>query len=89
MPLRAPTPPPFVKVGDEIQVGQVVCIIEAMKLMNEIEADVKPAKLVARAGRKRAAGRIRPAVFAIRPAEARSSRAGSIRQWLPNLMIAN
>jgi acetyl-CoA carboxylase biotin carboxyl carrier protein len=31
----------FVKVGDEIQVGQVVCIIEAMKLMNEIEADAK------------------------------------------------
>jgi acetyl-CoA carboxylase biotin carboxyl carrier protein len=38
----APSPgaPPFVKVGDTIQVGQVVCIIEAMKLMNEIEADV-------------------------------------------------
>ena len=31
---------PFVKVGDVIQPGQVVCIIEAMKLMNEIEADV-------------------------------------------------
>jgi acetyl-CoA carboxylase biotin carboxyl carrier protein len=36
-----PDAPPFVKVGDEIQVGQVVCIIEAMKLMNEIDADVK------------------------------------------------
>ena len=38
----APSPgaPPFVKIGDMIQVGQVVCIIEAMKLMNEIEADV-------------------------------------------------
>jgi acetyl-CoA carboxylase biotin carboxyl carrier protein len=31
---------PFVKVGDTIQAGQVVCIIEAMKLMNEIEADL-------------------------------------------------
>jgi len=31
---------PFVKIGDVIQPGQVVCIIEAMKLMNEIEADV-------------------------------------------------
>jgi acetyl-CoA carboxylase biotin carboxyl carrier protein len=30
----------FVKIGDVIQAGQVVCIIEAMKLMNEIEADV-------------------------------------------------
>jgi acetyl-CoA carboxylase biotin carboxyl carrier protein len=30
----------FVKVGDVIQSGQVVCIVEAMKLMNEIEADV-------------------------------------------------
>ena len=37
----SPDTPPFVKVGDEIQVGQVVCIIEAMKLMNEIDADVK------------------------------------------------
>ena len=36
----SPGAPPFVKVGDVIQVGQVVCIIEAMKLMNEIEADV-------------------------------------------------
>ena len=36
----SPGAPPFVKVGDVIQSGQVVCIIEAMKLMNEIEADV-------------------------------------------------
>ncbi|KAI7985928.1 hypothetical protein LOK49_LG14G00561 [Camellia lanceoleosa] len=38
---RSPAPgaPAFVKVGDKIQKGQVVCIIEAMKLMNEIEAD--------------------------------------------------
>lgn len=38
---RCPGPgePPFVKVGDKIQKGQVVCIVEAMKLMNEIEAD--------------------------------------------------
>jgi acetyl-CoA carboxylase biotin carboxyl carrier protein len=31
---------PFVKVGDRVEVGQVLCIIEAMKLMNEIESDV-------------------------------------------------
>ena len=37
----APSPDdaPFVKVGDSIATGQVVCIIEAMKLMNEIEAE--------------------------------------------------
>jgi acetyl-CoA carboxylase biotin carboxyl carrier protein len=38
---RAPAPdePPFVSVGDRLTKGQVVCIIEAMKLMNEIEAE--------------------------------------------------
>lgn len=35
----APGSPPFVKVGDKVQKGQVICIIEAMKLMNEIEAE--------------------------------------------------
>ncbi|HOL36919.1 MAG TPA: acetyl-CoA carboxylase biotin carboxyl carrier protein, partial [Rubrivivax sp.] len=39
---RSATPggTPFVDVGDEIKEGQPVCIIEAMKIMNEIEADV-------------------------------------------------
>lgn len=39
---RAPAPeePPFVNVGDRIQVGQTVCILEAMKLMNELESEV-------------------------------------------------
>jgi acetyl-CoA carboxylase biotin carboxyl carrier protein len=39
---RAPDPnsPPFVSVGDSVKVGQVLCIIEAMKLMNEIEAEI-------------------------------------------------
>ncbi len=38
---RAPAPgaEPFVKVGDRVRKGQIVCIIEAMKLMNEIEAE--------------------------------------------------
>jgi acetyl-CoA carboxylase biotin carboxyl carrier protein len=38
---EAPSPgaPPFVKQGDTVSVGQVLCIIEAMKLMNEIESD--------------------------------------------------
>jgi acetyl-CoA carboxylase biotin carboxyl carrier protein len=39
---EAPSPgaPPFVKVGDTVEVGQVLCIVEAMKLLNEIESDV-------------------------------------------------
>jgi acetyl-CoA carboxylase biotin carboxyl carrier protein len=36
----SPDKPSFVNVGDEIQAGQVLCIIEAMKLFNEIEAEV-------------------------------------------------
>jgi acetyl-CoA carboxylase biotin carboxyl carrier protein len=36
----SPGAPAFVKIGDQVEVGQVLCIIEAMKLMNEIEADV-------------------------------------------------
>jgi len=39
---EAPSPgaPPFVKAGDSVEVGQVLCIVEAMKLLNEIESDV-------------------------------------------------
>ncbi len=39
---EAPSPgaPPFVKIGDTVEVGQVLCILEAMKLLNEIECDV-------------------------------------------------
>jgi acetyl-CoA carboxylase biotin carboxyl carrier protein len=36
----SPGSPPFVKNGDMLEVGQVLCIVEAMKLMNEIECDV-------------------------------------------------
>ncbi len=35
----SPGAPPFVKPGDTVSVGQVLCIVEAMKLMNEIESD--------------------------------------------------
>lgn len=35
----SPTAKPFVKVGDKVKKGQTLCIIEAMKLMNEIEAE--------------------------------------------------
>jgi acetyl-CoA carboxylase biotin carboxyl carrier protein len=39
---EAPSPgaPPFVKAGDQVEVGQVLCIVDAMKLLNEIESDV-------------------------------------------------
>ncbi|MFN3362307.1 MAG: acetyl-CoA carboxylase biotin carboxyl carrier protein, partial [Pseudanabaenaceae cyanobacterium] len=39
---RSPAPgePPFVEVGEMVKKGQTLCIIEAMKLMNEIEAEV-------------------------------------------------
>ncbi len=36
----SPGSPPFVKPGDQVTQGQVLCIVEAMKLMNEIESDV-------------------------------------------------
>ena len=40
---RAPAPeaPPFVETGQQVEVGQVLCIIEAMKLMNEFKSEVK------------------------------------------------
>ena len=64
----APSPgsAPFVKVGDTVEPGQVLCIIESMKLMNEIEAEtagVIAAKLVEN-GRPVEYGE---ALFAIRP----------------------
>jgi acetyl-CoA carboxylase biotin carboxyl carrier protein len=36
----APGEPPFVEIGSRIKAGQTVCILDAMKLMNELEADV-------------------------------------------------
>lgn len=40
---RSPSPdaPAYISVGDRVRKGQVVCIVEAMKLMNQIEADVE------------------------------------------------
>ena len=40
---RAPAPDadPYVQIGDTISVGSVLCIVEAMKLMNEIESDIE------------------------------------------------
>lgn len=36
----SPEDPPYVKVGDKINKGQTLCILEAMKIMNEIESDI-------------------------------------------------
>ena len=64
----APSPdaPPFVKVGDSVDVGQVLCIIESMKLMNEIEAEIAGTIVhkLAENGRPVEYGE---ALFAIRP----------------------
>jgi acetyl-CoA carboxylase biotin carboxyl carrier protein len=62
----SPGSAPFVKVGDAVEPGQVLCIIESMKLMNEIEAEIAgtiAAKLVEN-GRPVEYGE---ALFAIRP----------------------
>src|ERR1700743_697736 len=40
----SPGAKPFIEIGDEIKLGQVLCIIEAMKMMNQIEAD-KPGRV--------------------------------------------
>lgn len=36
----SPDKPPYIKVGDKVKKGQVVCIVEAMKLFNEIESEI-------------------------------------------------
>jgi acetyl-CoA carboxylase biotin carboxyl carrier protein len=62
----SPGAPPFVKVGDNVEPGHVLCIIESMKLMNEIEAEISGtvvAKLMEN-GRPVEYGE---ALFAIRP----------------------
>ena len=65
---EAPSPgaPAFVKVGDAVQTGQVLCIIEAMKLMNEIESDYA-GKIVKRHVSNGQPVEYGQALFAIRP----------------------
>ena len=62
----APGAAPFVKPGDQVAAGQVVCIIEAMKLMNEIESDASGeiVKVLVNNGQPVEYGQ---ALFAIRP----------------------
>ncbi len=61
-----PSDPPFVKVGDAVEPGQVLCIIESMKLMNEIESEVA-GTIVARLMENGRAVEYGEALFAIRP----------------------
>lgn len=62
----SPDAPPFVKIGDSVEPGQVLCIIESMKLMNEIEAEIAGTIVhkLAENGRPVEYGE---ALFAIRP----------------------
>jgi acetyl-CoA carboxylase biotin carboxyl carrier protein len=62
----APGAPPFVQVGDQVEVGQVLCIVEAMKLMNEIESDVA-GEVVKRIGSSGQPVEYGQPLFAIRP----------------------
>ena len=62
----SPGTPPFVNIGDQVEVGQVLCIVEAMKLMNEIESDIagEVVKRIAASGQPVEYGQ---PLFAIKP----------------------
>jgi acetyl-CoA carboxylase biotin carboxyl carrier protein len=62
----APGTAPFVKVGDRVEPGQILCIIESMKLMNEIEAEIG-GTIVARLTENGRPVEYGEALFSIRP----------------------
>jgi acetyl-CoA carboxylase biotin carboxyl carrier protein len=62
----SPGAPPFVKIGDSVKPGDVLCIIESMKLMNEIEAEIA-GTVVTKFVNNAQAVEYGEALFAIRP----------------------
>jgi len=62
----SPGSPPFVKPGDIVDAGQILCIVEAMKLMNEIESDVA-GEIVKKLAANNAPIEYGQELFAIRP----------------------
>jgi|ERR1035438_275340 acetyl-CoA carboxylase biotin carboxyl carrier protein len=62
----SPGAPAFVKVGDQVEAGQILCIVEAMKLMNEIESDVS-GEIVKRIAQTAQPVEYGQPLFAIRP----------------------
>ena len=85
---RAPQPgaPPFVEVGDIVAAGQTLCILEAMKLMNEVKAERGD-----RAGdprRQRAARRVRPGAVRARAGLVGASRLGG-QEMFERVLVAN
>jgi acetyl-CoA carboxylase biotin carboxyl carrier protein len=62
----SPGAPPFIKVGDQVEKGQVLCIIESMKLMNEIEAEI-PGTVMAKLVDNGKPVEYGQALFAIKP----------------------
>ena len=70
----SPGAPAFVKIGDQVEEGQVLCIVEAMKLMNEIECDVagEVVKRFVQSGQPVEYGQ---PLFAIRPRLGRARKA--------------
>ncbi len=62
----SPGSPPFVKPGDIVEAGEILCIVEAMKLMNEIESDVA-GEVVKRLVENNAPIEYGQELFAIRP----------------------
>jgi len=62
----SPGSPAFVKIGDQVEMGQVICIVEAMKLMNEIESDAA-GEIVKRLVQNGQPVEYGQALFAVRP----------------------
>ena len=62
----SPTAEPFVSEGDTVAVDQVLCVLEAMKLFNELKSE-HARRDPSGAGRQRRAGRVRPAVVRAGP----------------------